>query len=79
VIRQAIRNAAGEVIAATCVREPLTEAEQAALVEVIEAARRRFAERDADGALSARQEQARARNRERLRRLGMDRATDEGS
>lgn len=68
-IRQVIRDATGEVIAATCVTEPLTDEEQAALVEVAEAARRRFAERDADGALSARQALARERSRERLRRL----------
>lgn len=75
VVCRPIRNAAGDVVAtAICSpNQPFSPEMESALAEVVEAAKHLFADRDADGALSARQEQARAANRERLARLGIDR------
>jgi hypothetical protein len=47
----------------------MSDATRAALAELVEAAKRRFAEDDADGQISARQEAAMERVRERNRRL----------
>lgn len=54
-MREVIRDENGEIIAATCVRKPLTDDERAAIVELVKYARKKFAADDPDGEKARRQ------------------------
>lgn len=66
--RQIIRDDDGEVAAAYC-GQPLDEEGQAAMLDLVAAARRRMEADDPDGTLGERQAAAIERIRERARRL----------
>jgi hypothetical protein len=65
-IREIIRDENGEIIAATCVRQPLTDEERAAIAALVKIARKKFEEDPDREEKAARQaaamERIRARN-----------------